>query len=235
MYQINTKSKNTLLKVGNEKTPIIIIDNFLVDPQLAINFAVKQSFVSGKEHNNFYPGVRTPVDSDYGNTVLKAIAPIFYNVIGIPEHLTLQPISGSYSLLTQHEENMDLLQCIPHFDNNLMFSFAILHYLNEGDFGGTALYRHKPTGYENINELRKPHYMEEAQQHINTKGDPERKYFTQSTNHYELLEVIAYKPNRLVIYPSTLLHSAFIENPINDVNSDPTTGRLTANLFIEFN
>lgn len=234
MYVVNRKSKNSMLKIGNEKTSVFIIDDFLVDTQPAIEYAAKQSFIAGKEHNNLYPGIRTPVDTDYGMTVLNAIAPIFYNVIGVPAHLTLQPKIASYSLLTQDEKDLDLLQCIPHFDNTLTFSYAVLHYLNKGDFGGTGLYRHKPTGYENINAERKQHYIKSAQQHINSNGNPERKYLTHSTDHYELLEVIDYKPNRLVIYPSTLLHSTFIENPAHDVNNNPESGRLTANIFIEF-
>ncbi len=234
MYRVNQKSKNRMLYVGLEKTPVIIIDDFLEDTKPAVNYACKQQFIGGKEHNNYYPGERTPVDTDYGMTVLNAIAPIFYNVIGIPSHLTLQPKSGSYSLLTQHEKDLELMQCLPHFDNTEMFSFAVLHYLNDGDFGGTALYKHKPTGYENINAARKSHYMESAQHHIDTVGNPEHKYFTRSTDHYELLEVIEYKPNRLIIYPSTLLHSAFIENPKKDVSNCPASGRLTANIFIEF-
>ena len=234
MYDINRNSKNTLLHVGSEKTPVIIIDDFLMDTSEAVNEAINSQFIAGKGHNNYYHGVRAPVGSGYGMTVLNAIAPIFYNVLKVPNDLTLTPKDGNYSLLTQHEERMELLQCIPHFDNNFMYSFAVLHYLNPGKFGGTGIYRHKPTGYENITEQRKENYLSQAQAFIDTNGNPEKKYFTESTEHYELLEVIEYKENRLVIYPSTLLHSAYINNPLHDVNNDPKTGRLTANIFIEF-
>lgn len=234
MHNINRKSKNTLLQVGSEKTPVIIIDNFLLDTSAAIKEAVNSKFIAGKEHNNYYPGVRTPVGSSYGMAVLKAIAPIFYQIIKVPKNLTLFPKNGSYALLTQAEKELELLQCIPHFDDNLIYSFAVLHYLNPGNFGGTGIYRHKPTGYENITEQRKEHYFTQAQAFIDTNGNPEQKYFTDSTSHYELLETIEYKENRLVIYPTTLLHSAYIKNPSHDVNDDPKTGRLTANFFIEF-
>lgn len=235
MYEINRKSKNTLLQVGDEKTPVIIIDDFLVTTSQAIKEAVHSKYLAGKAHNNYYPGVCSPVGSDYGMAVLNAIAPIFYQALKVPRELTLYPKDGRYSLLAQEEKDLDLLQCIPHFDNNLKYSFAVMHYLNAGDFGGTAIYRHKPTGYENITEQRKPHYLAQAQAFINTNGNPQQKYFTDSTSHYELIEVIEYKANRLVIYPSTLLHSAYIKQPLHDVNNDPKTGRLTANIFIEFN
>jgi hypothetical protein len=110
----------------------------------------------------------------------------------------------------------------------------MLHYLNEGDFGGTGFYRHRPTGFENITAVRKSAYLESAQQYINKQGNPEQQYFTKSTAHYELIHKVEYKPNRLVIYPATILHSAFIDDPERDVSKNPKTGRLSANFFIDF-
>ena len=235
MFEISSKSNGALFNVGNEKTPIFVVDDFMENTTDIINEAASLNYINGQEHNNYYPGVRAPVGEGYGMAVLKAIAPIFYNVFKVPKDLTLYPINGSYSLLTQHEKEMNLLQCIPHYDTNKMFSFAVIHYINPGEFGGTAFYRHKPTQFENITEGRKDTYMKEAQSFFDLHGAPEQKYFTRGTEHYELLNIIDYKPNRLVIYPSTLLHSAFIENPQHDVNNDVRSGRLTSNFFIEFN
>lgn len=235
MFDISQESKGTLHQVGDEKTPIFVIDDFMVNTKDIINEATNLHYIDSQEHNSYYPGVRAPVGEAYGMAVLKAIAPIFYNVFKVPKNLTLYPQDGQFSLLTQHEKDMNLLQCIPHFDNNIAFSFAALHYLNLGEFGGTAFYRHKPTNFENITKERKSTYMNEAQHFIDKHGTPEKKYFTHSTDHYELLSVIDYKPNRLVIYPSSLLHSAFIENPQDDINNDINTGRLTSNFFILFN
>ena len=65
-------------------------------------------------------------------------------------------------------------------------------------------------------------------------GAPKQHYFTHSTNHFELIHKVDYKPNRLVIYPATILHSAFIDDPKRDVCSNPKIGRLSANFFIDF-
>ena len=72
--------------------------------------------------------------------------------------------------------------------------FAILHYLNEGDFGGTGFYRHIPSGFENITGDRKPIYLQSAQQFMDTNGQSEQRYFTESTDHYELIHKVDYKP-----------------------------------------
>ena len=49
----------------------------------------------------------------------------------------------------------------------------------------------------------------------------------------ELIGEVEYRPNRMVIYPGNLLHSGLIQ-PDRDINDDPASGRLTANLFLYF-
>lgn len=239
MNQINPNFTHQAIYIGQEKTPVFILDDFLVDTAPAINFAIEQHFSAeavplGEVKKSVFPGVRANVDGDYGNTLIRAIASVFYGFYQVPQQLTLTPVSGDYSLMTTAEQEMDLLQCIPHFDTANVYQFAVLHYLNEGDFGGTGFYRHIPTGFERVTPERVAEYLKAAQEYIDVHGNPEQKYFTHSTQHFELLETVSYKPNRVVIYPSNLLHSAFIENPAHDINSDPKTGRLTANIFIDF-
>lgn len=235
MFDINPNLTQQAQIIGNESTPIFVVDDFMLDYSAAIEEAVQLEYSSDKESvGAYYPGIRAPVGTDYGMSLLKHAHGIFYNIFKVPKQFTLFPQNGSYSLITKHEKDMDLLQCIPHFDSNQTFGFAMLHYLNEGDFGGTGFYRHKPTGFENITANRKSTYLASAQQHINTHGNPAQRYFTESTEHYELIHKVDYKKNRLVIYPATMLHSAFINKPEHDVSSDPKTGRLSANFFIEF-
>lgn len=235
MNKINVKAKPSHFFIGNENTPIFILDDILLDTSAAINEAKLASYAEQKDVEGiYYPGTRSDVGGDYGMTILKAIQSVFYSFYQVPKHLTLIPKSGQYSLLTQSESQLDLLQCLPHYDNKKKYSFAVLHYLNPGDFGGTGFYKHRPTGYENITESRKDVYISAVQKYIDEHDVPEQKYFTHSDEHFELLKKIDYKANRLVIYPTSVLHSAFIENPKYDVNGDPATGRLTANFFIDF-
>ena len=62
-----------------------------------------------------------------------------------------------------------------------------------GEFGGTGFYRHRPTGFENITAERKQAYFDSAQEYIDTHGNPERKYITDSTDHFELFHKIDYR------------------------------------------
>ena len=68
---------------------------------------------------------------------------------------------------------------------------------------------------------------------MKTHGLPAAGYITSSTDHYEIIDEFEYRTNRLVIYPGNLLHSGLVR-PDRDINPDPSRGRLTANLFIDF-
>ena len=123
---------------------------------------------------------------------------------------------------------------MPHFDSNNPHYLAAMHYLNPGDFGGTSFYRHRPTGYENITASRRENFIHSAQEHLATIGGrPPQRYVDGSDEHFERLKSLPYRQNRLLVYPGTLLHSGNID-PSRDISDDPRTGRLTANLFIDF-
>lgn len=235
MFEINPKLQQKAYRLGHEQTPLFVVDDVMLDYSDAQKEACSIAYSSDKNKiGAYYPGVRAPVGEAYGMAVLRYSLDVFYHFFQVPKALSLFPKNGSYSLITQQPQNMDLLQCIPHFDNNDTYNFAMIHYLNDGDFGGTGFYRHKPTGYENITQGRRQHYLQSAQAFIDHAGQPKQQYFTESNEHFELIHKVDYKPNRLLIYPATILHSAYIDNPKHDVNNDPKTGRLSANFFIEF-
>ncbi|WP_370979886.1 DUF6445 family protein [Agaribacterium sp. ZY112] len=232
--EINPRLTMSLLSVGSEKTPVIVIDDFMTSLESVRNQALQASYAT-PPRGLFYPGLTSPVDGAYGNALLRAIAPIFHREeFNVPRGLTLYPVDGIFSLITTQQEDLRTRQRLPHFDRPSENAFAVLHYLNEGEFGGTAFYRHKPSGYERVSESRVSIFEETLGNFLGENGEPEKKYFTDSSEHFELLDVVPYKQNRLVIYPSNVLHSAYIKNPSRDVNSSPVEGRLTANFFITF-
>jgi hypothetical protein len=233
-FTINPQHKQQIIYVGNEQTPVFVVDELLLDLSATIAEARQAHYVQQPSIGSYYPGKRAPVGSDYGMTVLQFAAQAFYHFFKVPRSLTLYPQDGSYSQINVVERDMHLLQCIPHYDNTNTYGFAILHYLNPGNFGGTGFFRHVPSGYENISEQRKPAYLQSAQAHIDQYGNPQQAYIRQSNDHYELIYEIEYRPNRLLLYPSTVLHSALIKNPQSEIQDDVNVGRLSANFFLEF-
>ena len=64
-----------------------------------------------------------------------------------------------YSLVTTPPEKLTYLQRIPHIDSVASKELAFIHYLFKADLGGTAFYRHRKTGFEYVDQDRKPEYL----------------------------------------------------------------------------
>jgi hypothetical protein len=230
--QINATIKPQIITVGNEKTPVVIIDDFLVNTEEMIHDACNN--VTFKPvRDSYYPGLRAPLPELYISKVLQAVSQGISRVYQIPLRLNLKAQNVYYSLITTQEKDLHRMQKMPHFDTSGQYKFAILHYLNSKPHGSTGFFRHVPTGFERISDSRVEHYIDAAQTFINENGEPAQQYYNASTPHYELFNQITYKPNRLIIYPGNLLHSTLV-CPESDIDPAPETGRLTANIFIEF-
>ena len=230
--QINPKASLTVRHVGEEKTPLIIIDDFALDTGDVIDYAC-QSVDYGPDSTSAYPGVRGTLPRSYVRQVLNNIYRLLFQVYSVPDNLGLKTVNTVYSLISTPVDELALAQCVPHFDSNDPFYLAVLHYLNPGDFCDTGLFRHKPTGFEKITEPRLAEFIQSSKAFVETHGKPPQKYIDSSTGHFELYDRIEYKPNRLVAYPGCLLHSGLVD-PARDINPDPGTGRLTANIFVDF-
>ena len=218
--------------VGNEETAVIVIDDVVVSTWELSETARKDSnFVWDRRFA--YPGVRALIPDAYVDVVLPEVVDLLRETYDIPSNLEPQLVHHLYSLVTTSPEDLGPLQRVPHFDALSQYYFATVHYLAPGDFAGTGIFRHRPTGFERISEGRYAEYVQAAESHMKANGLPSAGYITSSDDHYELIEELEYRSNRLVIYPGNLLHSGLIE-PDRDISWDPATGRLTANLFIDF-
>jgi len=230
--QVNPRGSLEVRQVGIERTPVVVIDDFLLDTAGLIEDACR-AHDYGPDATSAYPGLRAKLPRAYVIAVLDAVYRLLFKVFAVPAALNLKPVNSVYSLITTPESELTLAQRVPHFDSNGPHYLALLHYLNPGDFCATGLFRHRPTGFERITEERKAEFLRTSEAWVAAHGEPPRKYINASTGHYELYDRIAYKANRLVAYPGNLLHSGLVE-PQRDVNPDPRTGRLTANIFVDF-
>lgn len=231
-FQVNRHSKLQVKTVGEEQTPVIIIDDFALDTSSIIDYACDAASFS-EDATAAYPGVRAPLARRHVISELDALYPLLCRVFAVPGGLNMRPINAVFSLITTREEDLRILQRVPHIDSSKPYYIAITHYLGRGEFGGTGLYRHRPTGFETITEGRLDAYIKAGDAFLAEHGDPEQQYFGTSDDHYELFDRIEYKPNRLVAYPGYLLHSGLVDSA-RDINPDPRTGRLTANVFVDF-
>ncbi|MBR9726830.1 DUF6445 family protein [Shewanella intestini] len=230
IIEVNT-FRPQVIRIGNQQTPVIIIDDFAKDLSTLRQVAANSTFE--QQDSSYYPGVRAPLPQSYPIEVINQVFQLIYDVYAIPKHLRIKPQNWVFSLISQAPATLMPLQRLPHFDTPDPFHFAILHYLNDAPYGATGFFRHKSTGYERINQQNIDHYFDSANAFLTQHKQATPSYFTDSDEHYELYEQIAYKANRLVIYPGSLLHSTLV-NPATDIDSSVHTGRLTANIFLQF-
>lgn len=230
--EANPAFRCEVLTVGRERTPVLVIDDFAIDTGPAIRYA-SDAAGFGVEATSAYPGIRSPLPRRQVLGTLDGVYELLYRVYSIPHRLRLRPQNAVFSLISRPPAELTLSQSVPHYDSSRPWYFALTHFLNPGEFGGTGLFRHRPTGFENIREERVAEYVRAGEAFVAAHGAPRPGYIRDSNAHYEMFEQITWRANRLVAYPGSLLHSGLVD-PARDVSSDPATGRLTANIFVDF-
>jgi hypothetical protein len=214
------------LSIGEERQPLLVVDNVFAHPDQVLEAAVARSFTYVA---NNYPGVRTKVSLTIQQFLLgelKSECAAAFN-LGI-SHFT----SCHFSLITTPAEQLSYLQRIPHIDSLLPNELALVLYLFKNDQGGTAFYRHRKTHFEYIDLARKDEYY----RYIGEEGQSAAAkaltgYISGDTEFYERIGRQAGIFNRMLIYRRTSLHSADL-GPDLQISSDPRRGRLTLNGFL---
>ncbi len=215
---------------GLEREPVVVIDDFLADARALVEQAATQSYVGVT--GNLYPGIRSPLPAEYLRHVLALAREPARRVFGLDDP-DLARVEGDFSVVTTPPSQLQLLQCMPHFDTTDRRQLAVLHYLCAPEQGGTAFYRHRATGYESVDPSRHDNYMAALGAELKASGPPPRDYIRGNSALFEQIGALEARFNRLVIYRSATLHSGVIP-PGAAFDADPRKGRLTANTFLLF-
>ncbi|XOV79901.1 MAG: DUF6445 family protein [Aestuariibacter sp.] len=228
--QFNQQCTVHITYLGDEQVPLFIIDDLVLEPETLVDYA-EQHGAFGKQKDDFYPGLRSALPSDYVSAVIMGLQSI------IAQHMTLDhkgvnPVFSAYSLTTEKAESLAPIQCIPHFDTTDANQLAFVHYLFDKDFGGTSFYRHNKTGYTAIDQQNCNNYMATLKTQATTVGLPEKQYILGDTELFSLEHRVAAKFNRALLYPSNVLHSGDIDSAC-ELSAQPRKGRLTANLALQ--
>lgn len=230
--EFNPASRPELRLVGEERTPVIVIDDPVLSVDGLLEDSISRATFSGGD-GFAYPGIRAPLPQWYGALMAPQLARLIQEVYRPPSGSRYELIHQLYSLITARPEALQMLQRVPHTDTRHRHYFATVHYLSDGDHGGTGFFRHRPTGYERISDARHAQFVEAASAFVAAHGEPAARYIDGSDEHFELIGDVPHRQNRLILYPGNLLHSGLIR-PEYDISADPQRGRLTANLFFFF-
>lgn len=226
MFNLHPNFSYRIDIVGEEKQPVLIVDNFLAEPHLLVDFCCENS--SFNAGDAFYPGLRMLAPREYLIAISEYLRPIISETFGI-EDGAISRLFSSYSLVTTPPEKLKPEQAVPHFDSDKMTELASVYYLCDSRFGGTSLYRHRETGFEFVNAERRETYMEALLQSLR-QGQITREYMNGSNALFEQIYSVPAMFNRFIMYRGTSLHSGNISRDFQ-FTDDPRVGRLTLNTF----
>ncbi len=213
---------------GNEKAPLLIIDNVVKEAEKLALFASQLQFTA---NSPYYPGVRAEAPREYREFLSRYFTEEFGRFFDLPGH-SLSFSMCHYSLTTTPADQLRLLQRIPHFDSLEKNGLATVHYLFKAPLGGTAFYRHRKTGFESIDEIRKVEYLKSLESENDGPNIPRSGYINGDTPLYEQIRKADGIFNRMLVYRRNSLHSGCIAENFAP-EADPLTGRLSLNSFVD--
>ncbi|MEJ2818425.1 DUF6445 family protein [Caulobacter sp. CCG-8] len=219
-----------LLRVGQEQSPVLILDGLLDGAERLVDFAAETAVLAPvKAAVNFYPGVRAPAPPGYVQALVTALRPYLAETFGVAAggkaHVTC-----ALSIAVLPADQATWAQRLPHIDTTSPTQLAILHYLCSPPHGGTAFYRHRATGFEAIDPARGPAYLAALREEMATGAvGADEGYIAASNALFEQTAVVAPTFNRIIVYASNLLHAGVLSD--RPADADPRRGRLTANTF----
>lgn len=216
------------LALGKERAPLLVIDNFIAEPERLVKKAATAQFVMG---GRFYPGIRAKAPPSYEHFLTTRLRPLLAEHFGI-DSPSLQLSMCHFSLVTTPAAQLTLPQCLPHVDSFEPEGLATIHYLFSKNLGGTAFYRHRATGYEYLDQARRPVYSRTLETECMGADRPEAEYINGDTPIFEQIARADGVFNRMLIYRRNSLHSGAIERDFVP-DADPRTGRLSINSFLD--
>lgn len=221
-----------LHRFGELQTPVVVIDGISGDSERVSRIAEALAPFPAQQ-GSFYPGVRriiTRADSDADQYVTESCRRAAQFVAGAFDIDSFDLLEASFSMVTILPSNLLPVQRAPHFDSTDPNHIALLHYLRVPEGSGTAFFRHRTTGIEQVTGANVARFVAVAG--AQAAGlRPDTGYIQGSNEHFEQIGLVEAVPDRMVIYQGCLLHSGLIP-PDMRFTSNPRAGRLTANIFI---
>jgi hypothetical protein len=231
-FTLNPARQTVAHAVGREREPVLVIDQVMSDPRELVDFAAHEvRFEPPPPAENYYPGVLGAAPLTYVSALVAALRP---EVEAAFELQGVAPVRATcnYSMVTFPPERLVMAQRMPHVDTDDPLQFAILHYLCDARFGGTAFYRHRSTGFESLTpERMAPHRAALAEEL--ERSPPAQGYIVGDTPLYEQTAQFDAVFDRVLVYRSRVFHSGQID-PVVGLSADPRQGRLTANIFLNY-
>ncbi|MGE5563847.1 MAG: DUF6445 family protein [Bacillota bacterium] len=222
-----------LRRFGETQSPVVVIDEFSGDAEAVARIADAMSPFPAVDVN-YYPGVRRFITRDDGDAdayVERTCRDAAQFIAGAFDVEKFKLVEASFSIVSLPPGRLRTVQRAPHFDSPDPNYLALLHYLRVPPGSGTAFYRQRSTGIEQVTAKNIATFVRTAEA-IEPLLPKDSGYIHASNQYYEQIGAVEAVPDRLIIYQGSLLHSGIIP-PGMRFSADPKLGRLTANLFVQ--
>jgi hypothetical protein len=216
------------LALGAEGAPLLVIDQLLAEPERLVEAAARTEFA---DQGSMFPGLRAAAPLSYRSLLESVLNPLLRDCFGLAPGRFDFPMCH-YSLVAQPPAQLRFLQRVPHIDSVGADGLATVHYLFHGDWGGTAFYRHRSTGFESVAAARGETYFRELERESHGDAAARAGYIDGDTALFERIASVDAAYNRLIVYRRNCLHSGNIDST-RVPPADPLTGRLSINSFID--
>lgn len=244
VFQLNPHPEVRNLRVGRGHHRVVVVDDFYLHPERIVPFIDRMSFVDDRRRGLALPVSRAVVRLELGK-VLAAVR-------AYARESRLRNVAEEWFVVQGMWGNTPLKphQRLPHTDP----AIAAYVYLNQPKdcSGGTALYRHRPTGLELIPFTADKHmvqlaldfgypplqegrrtrnYVEMVQRVVfhPRQANPDGSMLNDGNRYWELMLLLEMRFNRLIIHDGRIPHTAYI--PPGSFEEVP---RLMQMLSIEF-
>jgi hypothetical protein len=222
-----------LQEIGDQKYPLLILDNLYRDPDYVRSVALS---LKTEPPKSSHPGLSSKFETDISalhQIVWKYVAKEFGYTSDQSVSRSLFP-GLQFMRINRKSEDLTIHQCRPHADP---VRIAGVVYLNSPQQcrGGTAFYRHRATGAEecvlprNKNDSFEQQFMEFIRS-VLTTFPRTKNYPTDSDEDWEMTRLVEMKFNRFICYPGFMIHSGYYRDEWFGDSIDEQ--RLTQNVFV---
>lgn len=228
-FAFNSDADVRLARIGRRGIKVSLIDNVLHDPQGVAALGFAETYA--EDRSNLYPGFRAPMPGAFSAGFRAWLTPVLQQNRVLEEDQTIVRDTSFFSVVATASKDLLPIQCIPHYDATDPNLFAAVIYLCDTRFGGTAFYRHRRTGYEEITAATVDNYQLALNSDMRIHGVPKKEYIAGDNALFEAIFETEMRFNSAVVYPARIIHAARIEKGF-DRPKDQTGWRLTVTALL---
>lgn len=197
------------MRIGRCGIKVSVIDHVLQNPNGVAALGFEQSYAA--DPGNLYPGMRATIPESFSTALHAWLTPILQRNGMLGSNQVIARDTSFFSVVTTASQDLLPIQCIPHYDSTDPNLLAAVIYLCGPRFGGTAFYRHRRTGYEEITAQNVGNYQLALNNDMRMHGAPPKDYINGDSLLFESIFSNESKFNSAIIYPARVLHAAKIE------------------------